>query len=146
MAENFRELTEQYHPYYEVQPYYAFFEERPAGAKAVSRKIQVGFDIDVYGITTSLEPGPLSDYELGYDALQKVVETVLPHTSDHCSIEVIPFPSTVILAAKMHLQPQAILRIRITHTRGLDQPAGVSEEQAVKETEEKLRDLGVKRR
>jgi len=144
MSENVRELIDQYHPFHEVTPYYVVFEERPHGATAARRRIQAGFDIDVYGITASLEREPYSDYVLACTALQKVAETVLPHTSDRCSIEVIPFPSTVILDTRRHLQPKAMLRIRITHTRGLDQPAGASEEQALKEIEEQLRVLGVK--
>jgi hypothetical protein len=144
MAENVRELIEQYHPFYEVTQYYVEIEDRPHGATAARRRIQAGFDIDVYGITASLKREPYSDYVLACTALQKVVETVLHHTSDCCSIEVIPFPSTVILDARRHLQPEAMLRIRITHGRGLDQPAGASEERALKEIEEQLKVLGVK--
>jgi hypothetical protein len=72
------------------------------------------------------------------------VETVLPHTGDRCSIEVIPFPSTVILDTRRKLQPEAMVRIRITHRRGLGQPAGASEEGALKQIEEQLRGLGIK--
>jgi hypothetical protein len=37
-----------------------------------------------------------------------------------------------------------MLRIRITHGRGLDQPAGAPEERALKEIQEQLHVLGVK--
>ena len=144
MATNVRELIDQYHPFYEVTPYCVVFEERPPGATAARRRIQAGFDIDVYGITASLKREPYSDYVLACTALQKVAETVLPHTSDRCSIEVIPFPSTVILDTRRRLQPEAVVRIRITHSRGLDQPAGASEESALREIEEQLRGLGIK--
>jgi hypothetical protein len=144
MSENVREVIQQRRAFYGVSPYYVVREERPNGAPAATRRIQAGFDIDVYGIKASLEPEPSPDYVLAYAALQKMVETVLLHTSDHCSIEVIPFPSTVILDTRRHLQPEDMLRIRITHTRGLDQPAGASEERALKEIQEQLNVLGVK--
>ena len=144
MSENIREVIQQRHTFYGVSPYYVVREERPNGALATTRRIQAGFDIDVYGIKASLEPEPSPDYVLAYRALQRMVETVLLHTSDHSSIEVIPFPSTVILDTRRHLQPEDMLRIRITHTRGLDQPAGVSEESALKEIQEQLQALGVK--
>jgi hypothetical protein len=78
-----------------------------------------------------------------YAALHKVAKTILSHANDHCSIEVIPFPSTVILDTRRNLQPEDMLRVRITHTGGLDQPAGISEEHALKEIEEQLQVLGV---
>jgi hypothetical protein len=143
MSENVREVIEQHHAFYEITPYLVVLEARPQGAKVARRTIQAGFDIDVYGIKASLEPEPSSDYVLVYMALQKTVETVLPHANNHCSIEVIPFPSTVILDARRRLQPEDMLKIRITHRRGLDQAAGASEESALKEIEERLHDLGV---
>jgi len=141
MSENVRELLEQRHSFYEVMPYYVVVEDRLNGGKAARRRIQAGFDVDLYGMKSSLEPEPSIDYVLIYRALQKAVETVLSHTNDHCSIEVIPFPSTVILDTRRHLQPLDTLRIRISHTRGLDQPSGASEERALKETEQMLRDV-----
>jgi hypothetical protein len=143
MSENVREVIAQHYAFYEVTPYLVVLEERRLGAKAARRTIQAGFDIDVYGIKASLEPEPSPDYVLVYGALRKAVKTVLPHANNHCSIEVIPFPSTVILDTRRHLQPQDMLRIRITHGRGLDQAAGASEESALKEIEERLHDLGV---
>jgi hypothetical protein len=146
VSENVRELIEQYHPFYEVAPYYIVLEARSSGTAVTRRRIQAGFYIDMYGIIASLEPEPFTDYVLAYTALQKVVETVLPRTSDRCSIEVIPFASSVILDTRTHLQPEAMLRIRIAHGRGIDLPAGTSEERALNEIEEKLRDLGVSER
>jgi hypothetical protein len=144
MSENVRAVIERHHGFYEVMPYYVLLEEGPHGAKATPRRIQAGYDIDVYGIKSSLEPEAASDYALIYAALQEVVETIVPHTSDACLIEVIPFGSTVILDTGRPLQPEGMLRIRITHGRGLDQPAATPEEGALKEVQEQLRILGVK--
>lgn len=146
MSENVREMMGHRHAFYEVMPYYVVVEERLNGAKAARRRIQAGFDIDVYGMKSRLEPEPSLEYTLSYRAIEEAVETVLAQTDDHCSIEVIPFPSTVILDTRRHLQPLDMLRIRITHTRGLDQPSGASEERALNETEQMLRDLLAKSR
>lgn len=146
MAKNLSELIEQYHLFYEVTPYYVMVEEPSQGATAVKRTVQAGFDIDVYGVTTSLKREPRSDYVLACTELRNVVKTVLPHTSDRCSIELIPFPSTIILDSKKHFQPEAMIRIRIKHRRGLGQPAGASEEQALNEIVEQLHANGISRR
>jgi len=143
MSENVREVIEKHHAFYEVTPYIVVLEDPPHEAQTARRTIQAGFNIDVYGIKASLEPEPSSDYVLVYRALEKAVETVLPQANNHCLIEVIPFPSTVILDTKRRRQPEGMVRIRITHGRGLDQAAGASEESALKEIEERLHDLGV---
>jgi hypothetical protein len=143
MSESIHELIEQQHAFYEVMPYYIVLRELPHGAKATTRKIQAGFDVDIYLSKASLEPTPSPDYALVYTALQKVAEMILRHASDSCSIEVIPFGSTVFLDTRKHVQPEAMLRITITHGRGLDQPAGALEERALKEVEENLHVLGV---
>ena len=146
MSENIHELIEQHHAFYQVLPYYIMVqimvqEER---THATTKRIQAGFDIDVYGIKPSHEQHPGRDYVLGYVALEKLVETILPHTGESCSVEVIRFPSTVVFDPKRQFQEEGMLRIRITH-KGL-QPAGKPEERALKEIKERLHDLGLSQR
>ena len=141
MSENIRELIEQHHSFYEVLPYYIVQEQRTHGT---TKRIQVGFDIDVYGTKPSHERHPGRDYLLGYLELEKLVETILPKTGEACSVEVISFPSTVVLDTKRQFQEEGMLRIRITH-KGL-QPAGEPEERALKEIKERLHDLGLRQR
>ena len=146
MSENIHELIEQHHAFYQVLPYYIMVqimvqEERTHGT---TKRIQAGFDIDVYGIKPSHEQHPGRDYVLGYVALEKLVETILPHTGESCSVEVIRFPSTVVFDPKRQFQEEGMLRIRITH-KGL-QPAGKPEERALKEIKERLHDLGLSQR
>ena len=140
MSENIHELIEQTYARYEVLPYY-IVQEEPHGT---TKRIQAGFDIEVYGIKPSHVRHPGRDYVLGYVALEKLVETVLPHTGESCSVEVISFPSTLVLDAKRQFQEEGMLRIRITH-KGL-QPAGQPEERALKEIKERLHDLGLSQR
>ena len=103
-------------------------------------------DDDLYftGISHELR---LSDSDgqmrLVVDDLQQAAQAILPNPSDSCAIQIIPFETTLILDTRNHLQPQALLRIRITHCRGLDQPAGPAEARTLKDVEEKLQALGV---
>jgi hypothetical protein len=70
---------------------------------------------------------------------------VVAPATEYCRIEIIPYEATLILNVKIHFEPEALLRIRITHSRGLDQPAGASEERARADVGDRLESLGVKR-
>jgi hypothetical protein len=139
-----RRVIEDHQAFYEVAPYYVLVEERPPGGHPSSRRIQAGFDIDIFGIVKGPAPVPSPEYELVYQAISRLAGAIRPHTSDGCSIEVIPLASTVILDPKLHFEQEATLRIRIAHSRGLDQPAGAAEERTLQELQEQLRTLGVK--
>ena len=140
MSQNIHELIDRTYARYEVLPYY-IVQEEPHGT---TKRIQAGFDIEVYGVKPGHVRHPGQDYVLGYVALENLVETVLPHTGESCSVEVISFPSTLVLDAKRQFQAEGMFRIRITH-KGL-QPAGQSEERALKEIKERLHDLGLSQR
>jgi hypothetical protein len=145
MSHNVREVVQQQHAVYDVSPYYILYEDRPKGATAATRRrIQAGFDIDVYVIKTSREPGPSPEYGLVYAALRDLVQAIMPRNGDSCIIQIIPFASTVFPDTRRQLQSRAMLRIRVTHGRGLDQPSGVPEERALKEVQQELHELGVK--
>jgi hypothetical protein len=135
------ELIKQHDAFYQVLPYYILQQERTRGT---TKRTQAGFDIDVYGIKPSQEQHPGRDYMLGYVVLEKLVERLLPHIGESCSVEVIPFPSTVVFDSKRQFQEEGMLRIRIMH-KGL-QPASEPEERALKEIKERLQDLGLSQR
>jgi hypothetical protein len=59
-------------------------------------------------------------------------------------VEVISFPSTVVLDTKRQFQEEGMLRIRITHN-GL-QPAAEAEERVLKEIKDRLHGLGLRQR
>jgi hypothetical protein len=141
-----RRVIEDHQAFYEVTPYYVLFEERPPGGHPISRRIQAGFDVDVFGIVKGPGPERSPEYELVCKALSRLTEAIRPATSDGCSIEVIRMASTVIVDPRLHFQQEATLRIRIAHSRGLDQPAGAAEEGALNELQEQLRGLGIRRR
>jgi hypothetical protein len=138
-------LVKKYRVFYEVLPYHVLIEEAHGSPAATRHIIQAGFDVDVRGLSNKdeLELPPPGDYALGYARLKKIEDTVAQRASE-CSIEVIPFPSTVFSGARENF-PEAKIRIRILH-RGTDQPVGLPEQHALEELERQLQGLGVRRR
>jgi hypothetical protein len=102
--------------------------------------------VDIYGARPNAELMPSPDYASGYAALQTITEKVSLNARDCCSIEVIPFPSTLVLDTRNHHQAEAMLRIRISHYRGVHKPADLPEQTALREVENQLRNLGIPRR
>jgi hypothetical protein len=147
MSGNLQQLITKYHAFYEVSPYNIVIEEGHGSPGATKRIIQAGFDVDVHGLSNKdeLELPPPGDYALGYARLKKIVDTVAQHASE-CSIEVIPFPSTIFSGARENFRSEAVIRIRISHRRGIDQPVGLPEQHALEELERQLQGLGVRRR
>jgi hypothetical protein len=146
MSDNLRALIKEHHAFYEVLPYYVLLEERHGSFPAITRRVQAGFDVEIYGVNIRNElalPGPDPHYALGHAELQKIAEKISHHTS--CSLEVIPFPSTAVIDSR-NANVEGMLRIRISHRRGLDQPAGPPEQQALEEVENQLHGLGIARR
>jgi len=146
-SKDLRRLVAEHHAFYEVLPYYLVLMENPGQLPAKTRSIRAGFDVDIYGVNTNKEPAlPGPDYALGYGELQKAAQEISHRISDSCSIEAISFPSKIVFGGVSHAEVEGMLRLRISHRRGLDQPAGPAEDQALKEVEDHLHQLGVVRR
>jgi hypothetical protein len=146
MADNVSSLVKEHRAFYEVSPYYVLLDERPVGLPATTRTVQAGFNVDVYGVRTEdSEPAmpPPQEYGLAYAELQKLAVRVSQHASDSCSLEVIPFFSTAIIDSRNHGQVEAMIRIQISHGRGLNQPAALPEHRALEEVERELKSLGI---
>jgi hypothetical protein len=146
MSESIRLLAKEHHAFYEVLPYHVVLEEGHGSPAARMVRIQAGFDVEVYGVNIKDEFRPDPEYALGYTALQKIVENVSHHASGSCSLEAISFPSTVVVDSRNGAKVEGMFRIRISHSRGLDQPADLPEQHALEEVEKQLHELGVARR
>lgn len=145
MPDVIRQLITEHHAYYEVLPYYVVIEERHGSPTASTHRVQAGFDIDIYGMRIENElPLHSHKYALGYAELQKITEEPSDHPSTSSSIEVIPFFSTIFFDTRNHFQPQAMLRIRVSHFGDLEEPSGPAEEHALKEIEKQLQQLGLR--
>jgi hypothetical protein len=148
MSDDIRSLIQEHRAFYEVLPYYVRLEEEHVSLPAAPRRVQAGFNVDVYGVRTEdTEPAaaPPANYLLGWAELQKMAERVSQHTRDSCFLEVIPFPSVAIIDGRDG-SVEAMIRIRISHWRGLDQPAGLAEQRALEEVRKELDSLGIKPR
>jgi hypothetical protein len=140
------EVLKRYNIRYEVRPYYVVLDQRPAGTPSIERKVQAGFDVNLYG-ALDREHMPLFRTEGGrmvLDYFESVAQEVQSKAGQHCTVEIIPSVDSVILDTEHQFRPQAMLRIRISHDRGLDQPEGPSEEQALNAIRETLHELAVK--
>jgi hypothetical protein len=135
--------------FYEVSPYYVLLEERHGSCPGMSRRVHAGFDVEIYGANVRNElavRGPDPVYGLGCAELQKVSDKVSSHTSGSCLLEFIPAPSIVVIDTRSQAKVEATFRIRISHCRGLDQPAGPKEQHVLEEIENELHGLGITRR
>ena len=129
---------------YEIRPYYVLLEQRPPGASRVVQRIQAGFDVDLSGTLDKMEVPRLlkeeGDIVIGY--FEAVAREVQLKVGVSCTVEVMGYPDSLVLDT--HFQPQAMLRIRISHSRGVDQTEGPAEEQALEAVQDKLRGLGLR--
>jgi len=139
-----RTVIELRQVFYEVSPYYVMVDYPPVENGPAARMVMAGFDVDVFGLKASDEAQPSVDYELLHSTLQEVRAKVAPRTTDACYLEVIAYDSTVYFDAKHKFREETLLRIRITHQRGLDRPANKAEESALHNLEMELRQLGIR--
>jgi hypothetical protein len=149
MSNDIRSLAKEHHAFYEVSPYYVVRGDGSGSPSSVTRTIQAGFDIDVYGVNTNntVEVPPPADYELAYLELQKMADEVCRHIQDgSCILDIVSFPSTAFFDVQHQGKVEAMIRIRISHCGDLDQSAGLPEQHALQKVEEQLNSLGIARR
>ena len=146
MTEIFEALVKKYRVFYDVSPYHVLIEATHGSPTATRQIIQAGFEVDVCGLGNKdvVELPPPGDYALGYALIKEIADAVAQHASD-CSIEVIPFDSSVFSEGGANSRSKAVIRIQISH-RGIDQPVGPAEQHALEELERQLQGLGVRRR
>jgi hypothetical protein len=146
MSDDLRSLVNAHHAFYEISPYNLILDEKPGSVPAMTRTIHAGFDVDIFGATPNnkfVTPGP--DYALAYAELHKIIQNIGTHAGDSCSLELLSFPSRIVFVGRGHTEPQGMLRIRISHHRGIGLPSGLPEEQVLKEVEKQLKQLGMAR-
>lgn len=146
--EQARELFTRHQARYEVSPYFVLLDQRTFGLPPSHRRIHAGYDIDLYG--NGFELGSALSFANGeprktWNELCAACRVVVARAAEYSTIEIIPYDATLALNVKSHLEPEARVRIRITHTGGLARPAGADEDKARAEVEKGLDSLGVKR-
>jgi hypothetical protein len=139
------EVFERYHARFEVRAYYVVWDQRPENAPPVEQKVQAGFEVDLYAVLEKPQL-PLFHSEEArrvVDYFGAVAQKIQSEAGQHCTVEIIPERS-LVLDTQKHFQPQAMLQIRISHERGMDQPAGPAEQQALTAVREELHELGIR--
>ena len=139
------EVLERYGVRYEVRPYYVVLDEHPIGAPAIEQRVQAGFDVNLYGVLEK-DQLPLfrnEEARMVVHHFETVAREIQLKVGQGCTIEVIPHPNSLVLDTHQHFQPEAVLQVRISHARGLDQPKGPPEEQALQAVREALRELKI---
>lgn len=142
---NIQELFAPFHARYEVRPYYVISDDRSAGEGATKR-VQSGFEVSVYGVLSGQQL-PLFKTEAAHtalDYLDSAARQIASKAGDCCTIEILPRTDSMILDPGQQFQPEGMLQIRISHVRGLGEPAGPSEDVALRSVQGLLRDLGIK--
>jgi hypothetical protein len=142
-----RDVFLRHHARYEVAPYYVVLDQRAPGKSPVSTRIHAGYEVNVYG--SGFLGGDGLSFENNepqhtMDDLSAACRWVVDHAAN-ADIEVIPDEESLVFNVHSHMDPEAVVCIRITHSRGLDQPAGVGEEKALAGIVATLESLGVKR-
>jgi hypothetical protein len=143
MSQDLSAVCHEHDAFFEVRPYEVVVRERAEDGTFAVRRIHGGFDVDVYG--TIVKGKHLSDpAEYGFicAGIQKLAQDIV--TTDQCDVQVIPFPTTIVIDTRRQMLRLGMVRIRILHGRGIEQPARSSEQQALKELEDRLRNVGVR--
>ncbi len=142
-----REVLARHHARYEVRPYYTVLQQFTVGAPAVAKRVQTGFDVDLYGTLLENEHLPIHQIEgapMILDYFEQVAQDVQFRIGQHCTVEVITYENSLVLDAKQNFRSEAMLRIRIGHSRGMDQAEGPPEERALRAIRQVLGELAVR--
>lgn len=145
-ADRIRALIEKRRMFYEILPYYVVLDERPAGKRATRKRVQAGFDINLYATGPEkplMRAGGNEEFRATVEDLQQAAREIVSRVKSPGEIEITPFENSVVLDTHRDLRPEASLRIRITHDRGLAQSEGPLEEEILAEIQQRIRELGV---
>jgi hypothetical protein len=141
------EVLARHRARYEIRPYYTMLQLFPTGAPAVVKRVQAGFDVDLYGSLLENEHLPIHQIEgarVVLDYFEEVAHDIQSRIGQRCTVEVITYEGSLVLDTKHDFRPEAMLRIRIGHSRGMHEAEGPPEEQALGAIRQVFRELGVR--
>jgi hypothetical protein len=147
VTQTVNDVLERHHARYEVRPYYEMFDLRPVGAPEIIKRVQAGFDVDLYGNLIENETLPLYRSEgarMVVAYFENIAKQIQSKVGQQCTVQVITCDDALVLDSRHNFQREAMLRIRIGHSRGLDQAAGPPEEQALEAIRQTLRGMNVR--
>jgi hypothetical protein len=111
-------------------------------------KVMIGFSLELYGAeshdSSKLMPGCRRCIET-YCVLRRIAEWILPKDERSSRYELSPFDGSLHAAKTRSFRPEVELSIKILHRHDYFRPVDDCRERCMKEMEEKLRQLGIRR-
>jgi hypothetical protein len=138
--ENVRNLVNQHKVCWEVWPEFLIDKN--------GNKVQIGFELDLMGIHyhPKHHPTPGCDECVKvYNDLKKIAQLITPKEERESKYDIGIFDRSIHSAQIRKLRDEVTLTLKILHREGFDRPVDACEGDCLKEMEEKLKELGVKK-
>lgn len=140
MSQEIEQLKEK------IQLHQVCYEICPEILMVSGQQTQVGFDLLLFGThehgKSQLTPGCGKCVQT-YKDLQEIAEWIMPKEERASCYEIESFDSSLHMTPKRGFQPEVVLKLKILHRHGFDQPVDECEEFCLKEMQGKLIELGV---
>ncbi|MGB7291730.1 MAG: hypothetical protein WBD99_06140 [Thermodesulfobacteriota bacterium] len=111
-------------------------------------RVQIGFELDLTGIHYHPvhHPTPGCDECVKvYNDLKKIAQWIVPTEERESKYDIGIFDRSIHSAPIRKLRDEVTLTLKIVHRTGFDRPVDACEVECLKEMEEKLKELGVKK-
>ena len=138
-TEHVRQIVDRFSVYYDVRPESTVLHDHSIR--------QVGFCLDLYGRDGQgppLSPGDERSKEV-YQGLREIALQIMPDKEHECRYELGEFHSSLLYSNHGSSHACVPLEIHILHKSGFDRPVDAGESRALREMEERLKNLGVYR-
>lgn len=120
----------------------ACYEVWPDWELVAGRKVQVGFEVDLYAEAAGLVDEPCAAI---YEELKRIALAALPGDAGEADVDVLPFDHAFHESLRRNFRPEIALALHVLHRRGVGQPLRECEKKCLAGIEYALQELGVKR-
>jgi hypothetical protein len=134
-----RDIVRRFSVYYEVRPESTLLHDHTIR--------QVGFCVDLYGRDGQgppLNPGDERSKEI-YRGLWEIASQIVPEEQEDCRYQLDGFDASLHFDSHGSKCGRVQLKIHILHKHGFEQPIDAGETRALKEMEDRLKNLGIHR-
>lgn len=132
-------MAQRHHVCYEVWPHYASVD---------GLKVQVGFNVELCAAQGShaehLTPCGRPSLET-FDDLRQIARYILPENGNDAEFEILPYDHGVHESPKRGFRPEVVLSLQILHRHGFNQPVDPCEERCLRQMENRLKQLAVRK-
>ncbi len=124
----------------------ASWELRPLVEMHEGRRVQVGFELDLYARLPDLSSQEESPMEALWQRLREIAESLPALLATGARIEVEPFEAADRLRPETGFAPEVMLQARLFHAADYFAPVGEADRQQLKLLEGRLSALGLRQR